>query len=800
MAALHAFRAGAILALLAIIGAAALYWPLPELGFATDPPTGVVLTVAPGSPAAEGGLQPGDQIVRIYAYPWEAINTRLFLVPLPWRDGTPSPLTVSRNGVTLDLTLYARLPDLPLQIDKALRTLVALVCWGTGAALGSSPHGVNRRLQVAAWFWILLGGALGVYQLVQITSYVLTVAVLWLLGTILAPAAVMMHLWYPSRPIARATVDRAQRWWLVTIGLLQIVTLGLAALGQTTAGLLALLDTGTTLAFLGSFVLSAIVLGRAYRSTTIAHIRRQIRLIAVACVLVACAWAVLVLGGALEPALLASVPPVTLTAITVVVPLAYLLGGISPDLMRADRVARWLVIHALTIVAILAILAGIMQSGLLALSPMVVVAFTLAAYTPISRLMRWLVASLVGRDHPYALLHQATARLGTSLDADQLVSIISDGLRGTFHDLPVAIYLRRNGDDASLTLVNARQLPLPHEVRAALLDEVFGREETLLLIGAVQQRIGEQPLEERAAALVFAPHASLWGLIRHAQGGVLGLMILGPRGDLDPYREHDRHELERLLSAAALAFTNSASYAHEVQAQDKIRQLYRRLQQTKDETEASIAREIHDEVLNVNLRLNVIALGQLMAQITHAQIRDELQAIIESEQTTSQMLRMICERLYPADIDDPLGLVASLRRMITQTRAGWAGQVILSVDHDLVPVERQVHRELVLIAREALINAIKHAEATEIHVDLQFPTERDNGLTLIIRDNGSTRQGVAPKAGHMGLSFMRESADAIGATIRWEPVATGGTAVIVTLPAVGRPPTPQWALASMQDS
>ncbi|MEI7642671.1 MAG: ATP-binding protein [Chloroflexales bacterium] len=799
MAALHAFRAGAILALLAIIGAAALYWPLPELGFATDPPTGIVLTVAPGSPAAEGGLQPGDQVVRIYTYPWEAINTRLFLVPLPWHDGTPSPLTVSRSGVTLDLTLYARLPDLPLQIDKALRTLVALVCWGTGAALGSSPRGVNRRLQVAAWFWILLGGALGVYQFVQITSYVLTVAVLWLLGTILAPAAVMMHLWYPSRPIARATVDRAQRWWLVIIGLLQVVTLGLAALGQTTAGLLALLDTGTTLAFLGSFVFSAIALGHAYRITTIAHIRRQIRLIAVACVLVACAWAALVLGDALEPALLTSVPPVTLTAITVVVPLAYLLGGISPDLMRADHVARWLVAHALTIVAILGILAGVAQSGLLTLSPMVIAAFTLAAYTPTSRLMRWLVAGLAGHDHPYALLNQAAARLGTSLDADQLASIISDGLRGTFHDPPVAIYLRRDHDDATLALVNARQLPLPQAVRATLLDEVFGHEEALLLIGTVQQRIGEQPLEGRAAALVFAPHASLWGLIRHAQGGVLGLMILGPRGDLDPYRARDRRELERLLSAAALAFTNSASYAHEVQAQDKIRQLYRRLQQTKDETEASIAREIHDEVVNVNVRLNIMALQHLVAQVVPPQLHDEIQAILESEQTTSQMLRMICERLHPADIDDPLGLVASLRRMITQTRAGWAGQVILSVDHDLVPVERQVHRELVLIAREALINAIKHADATEIHVDLQFPAERDNVLTLIIRDNGRTRQRVTPKAGHMGLSFMRESADAIGATIRWEPVAMGGTAVIVTLPAVSQSPTPQWTLTSVQD-
>src|SRR5688572_25953395 len=122
------FRSGAILALLIIFGAAVLHWPIPSLGFSADLTTGVVLTVAPGSAAEQGGLRPGDRITYIYGYPWEALNTRLHVMPLPWRDGTPTMMSISSAGASHNLTLRADLPDRSLQIEKALRLLVALVC------------------------------------------------------------------------------------------------------------------------------------------------------------------------------------------------------------------------------------------------------------------------------------------------------------------------------------------------------------------------------------------------------------------------------------------------------------------------------------------------------------------------------------------------------------------------------------------------------------------------------------------------------------------------------------------------
>jgi signal transduction histidine kinase len=104
-----------------------------------------------------------------------------------------------------------------------------------------------------------------------------------------------------------------------------------------------------------------------------------------------------------------------------------------------------------------------------------------------------------------------------------------------------------------------------------------------------------------------------------------------------------------------------------------------------------------------------------------------------------------------------------------------------------VSVPGEVQRELVSITSEAVTNAVKHANATEIVVELRFPLQPDEPLLLSIRDNGPMRQQVEPRPGHLGLHFMQVSADAIGATLEWLMQAAGGTEVRVVAPTKGLP-------------
>ncbi|NJO83976.1 MAG: hypothetical protein HC828_15095, partial [Blastochloris sp.] len=84
------------------------------------------------------------------------------------------------------------------------------------------------------------------------------------------------------------------------------------------------------------FVGSGIVLAQAYRRTIITHVRRQIRLIASACLFVGMVWLVL-LALPLAGGSLPLIADAWLDLLTALIPLAYLIGGVLPNLYHLDR-------------------------------------------------------------------------------------------------------------------------------------------------------------------------------------------------------------------------------------------------------------------------------------------------------------------------------------------------------------------------------------------------------------------------------------------------------------------------------
>ncbi|MET0266579.1 MAG: two-component regulator propeller domain-containing protein [Duganella sp.] len=93
-----------------------------------------------------------------------------------------------------------------------------------------------------------------------------------------------------------------------------------------------------------------------------------------------------------------------------------------------------------------------------------------------------------------------------------------------------------------------------------------------------------------------------------------------------------------------------------------------------------------------------------------------------------------------------------------------------------------VKDELFSIAREAIWNAFRHAEASEIELELNFEA---SNLTLTVSDNGhgipadTLAHGVQ---GHWGMVGMRERAAHIGATLEVGNRSSGGAYIRLTLP------------------
>lgn len=89
--------------------------------------------------------------------------------------------------------------------------------------------------------------------------------------------------------------------------------------------------------------------------------------------------------------------------------------------------------------------------------------------------------------------------------------------------------------------------------------------------------------------------------------------------------------------------------------------------------------------------------------------------------------------------------------------------------------------ELLMLAREAVQNALRHAQARRIVLQL---AHRPDGLLLTVSDDGRGMPAdPSPAPGHWGQRGMRERAAQLGARLSWEPVPDGGTRVVLWVPA-----------------
>jgi len=100
------------------------------------------------------------------------------------------------------------------------------------------------------------------------------------------------------------------------------------------------------------------------------------------------------------------------------------------------------------------------------------------------------------------------------------------------------------------------------------------------------------------------------------------------------------------------------------------------------------------------------------------------------------------------------------------------------------PCPADADEQLLRICQEAVLNAVRHAEATAIRVELRFDAD---AIVLRVIDNG---RGFDPEAtipleaaGHYGLVSMRERASQVGGVFTVRTTQHAGTQIEARVPA-----------------
>jgi signal transduction histidine kinase/ligand-binding sensor domain-containing protein len=101
------------------------------------------------------------------------------------------------------------------------------------------------------------------------------------------------------------------------------------------------------------------------------------------------------------------------------------------------------------------------------------------------------------------------------------------------------------------------------------------------------------------------------------------------------------------------------------------------------------------------------------------------------------------------------------------------------------PMPAETEGELVRVAQEAIHNVKKHANASQLWVQLEYGPAM---VVLEVRDNGrggALEQAMGASTGHFGLTGMKERTAAIGGTLELNSLRGEGTTIRLSVPARG---------------
>jgi signal transduction histidine kinase/ligand-binding sensor domain-containing protein len=260
-----------------------------------------------------------------------------------------------------------------------------------------------------------------------------------------------------------------------------------------------------------------------------------------------------------------------------------------------------------------------------------------------------------------------------------------------------------------------------------------------------------------------------WGIVALAlAGGALGGFRLRVRN-----LEARSRELEAEVQARTADLEREVG--QRIQAEKALRQQER--EQAVTEERNRLARDLHDSVTQALYGVTLYseaAAGHLA--LGHVdRVADHLQEVQDTAQEALSEMRLLIFELRPPILEES-GLVAALqaRLQAVEGRAGLRTAFQTNLEGRLPPdLEEGLYR----IAQEALNNALKHAQAEQIRVQLR---QQGGGVMLEITDDGvGFDPATASERGGVGLAAMAERAADLGAKLQIGSGPDLGTKVAV---------------------
>jgi signal transduction histidine kinase len=774
--------------LIFMIWASELVARRPYEGFNWDILTGHIINVDPSGPAY-GVLNPADIIVALNGtMPEDAIPLYDGLQP-----GSPVEFAVLRNGLTNFVTINLIQAPLGVVIQRMIVFIVSFMFWIVG--VGVLAFSRERKQAVVFVLWCLLVSSMLSAGSLSPTgppwvSCMFNV-LLWFAG----PVSVHLHLVISKIQLPKkGLVLLGAMYGLSVIGSLPYILWGSIAFKATRLGELfytaALLETSFGLLY------SIPLLVYAYRRTSEAHVRRQIRLLILS-------WLVglmpIVVFDLLPLALLNRqlIPEELGILFIAVVPLGYGYAVSRHQLMRLDRFLNRAAASSFIAVIMVGSYLGLlnlkrvllpesMASTFLAEATLVLLLGAMFYVTQkwVRIFIDWIFyggwydfRSAVERivevinvvEDPQDLARRLSQRVCEILRLDHVCLLLLGpsgeicGCDGT------KCFLSQVIDQANVTPISL--LPENGTLRNFIqhMTMPMTTEELRTALADVRLSAGEQILLSDMEQKIWQPIPG--------KDTLLGIIVLGSKRGNEPFGSVDLAILGVVAKHVSTQFQNMVLLHELEQRANDVEKLHREIMRTREEERKMLSRELHDSVIQALVGLNYkLAQGD---GVKFSHLSADVRSII-------QTIRQMCQQLRPPTLDS-LGLVAAVQARLREFKAESEDPPALNLhikgDEEL-PVPDDVAICLYRTLNEALVNIRKHACAKRVLVELDLAVDE---VSLTIDDDGvgflmPQKLGQLLNDDHFGLVGMRERLELVHGTLEISTSLGKGVRVRASVP------------------
>src|SRR5438067_4452438 len=272
---------------------------------------------------------------------------------------------------------------------------------------------------------------------------------------------------------------------------------------------------------------------------------------------------------------------------------------------------------------------------------------------------------------------------------------------------------------------------------------------------------------------------SRWSVDRDAQGN--RAFVLETNNDITQRKEAEAalKKSKDLLEKRVQARTADLRAANQELKNEITRRKGREGQilEISDREQERLGQELHDGLCQQLTAIGFLARATALRLKDHRVVQtDDLEKIAQLINSSVMDARSIAHDLHKEEIEAAEFLPAIedlVERKIWKTRCRLERNCQVNIEDD------KVASELYRILREAILNANKHARASDIVLEIR---RSKNNLVFSVSDNGVGFRSKTKDGQGLGFHIMQYRAQSIGARLELESLKKGGARVACYLP------------------